>query len=206
MITVYTRSINNELYAMMRSLIPNDVVCVKKTGYNTWEGALSFITDTIKECEGFAVIMDEDMFIHDWPAIVGIVNHMIEHGYTHAGVADRGIIPHRTLQWTTLNPFFNILNCDELRKRGSLNNIHRPANMVAPLFEIFDDFYIHLYKIGHPLFLGAATRSDSITTHVKDHNGNFIGLHSWYSREFNNNNGHKQRILKVFEDAKSYVV
>lgn len=203
MITVYTRSINDELYGMMRSLIPAEIRCVRMTGYDKWEDALNFLTDTIKECEkNFAVVMDEDMFIHDWGAIEGICLHMIEHGYTHAGVPDRGVIPHRTLQWTTLNPFFNILDCYELRRRGALEEIDRPSFMTAPLFEIFDDFYIHLYKIGKPLFLKASTRSDNITTHVMDHKGNYFGLHSWYSREFNNKNGHRGRILDVFRDAK----
>jgi len=204
MITVYTRSINDELYAMMRSTIPPEVECIKLTGYNGWEDALRFIKDVIERCPDFAVIVDEDMFFHDWDKVQGMVNHMIEHGYTHAGIPDRGVIPHRTLNWTTLNPAFNILNCDALRKLGALNPIDKPDFITVPEFEIFADLYTHLYKIGKPLFLRASTLSDAITTHVMDHLGNYIGLHTWYSREYNN--GHKDRIKGIFDYAKSLVI
>ena len=200
MITVYTRSINDELYNMMRSTIPAEVECVKMTGYNGWEDALRFIKDVIERCPDYAVIVDEDMFFHDWDKVAGIVNHMIENSYTHAGIPDRGVIPHRTLRWETLNPFWNILDCYTLRNKGALNPIDKPSFITVPEFEIFADFYTHLYKIGKPLWLRAATRSDGITTHVMDHLGNFIALHSWYAREWPN--GHKERIIGVFNDAK----
>lgn len=187
---------------MMRSLIPDDVVCLKKTGYDRWEDALNFITDTIRDCEGYAVIMDEDMFIYNWQGVLNIANHMIEHGYTHAGIPDRGVIPHRTLQWTTLNPFFNVLNCPELRRLGALDSIDKPSFVAAPLFEIFDDFYIHLYKIGRPLFLNAGVHKDNITTQVMDHTGKPFALHTWYSREFNKK-PHRKRIFAVFNETRS---
>lgn len=206
--TVYTRSINFELYEKMKEFIPADVTLARWTGYNDYRDALRFIQDVIADCPDFAVILDEDCFIHDFSKITGIINHMIEKEFTHAGIPDRGAVAHRTIRWTTLNPFFNILDCKALRFLGALDKIDKPGyiDAVAPEFEIFDDFYMHLYKVGTPLFLKGATRSDGITTHVMDHEGNFFALHSWYSREFNNPGPHRDRILKVYQDAKDLLI
>ncbi len=90
--TVYTRSYNNELFGMMKEFIPDGVEVIKMEGYNSWEDALRFITDVIKTCDGWAVIMDEDMFTYRWDAVTYMVAYMQEHGYTHAGMPDRGVV------------------------------------------------------------------------------------------------------------------
>lgn len=203
MIEVFTRSFNDQLFAMMREFIPADVPVHQMKDYNRWEHALTFIEDVVVKGSlesSWAVIVDEDCFIHDWDAVVRMVNHMIEHEYTHAGMPDRGAVPHRTNRWTTLNPFFNVLNCASLMP--ALKKINAPSFNEVPEFEIFDNLYLQMWKVGNPLYLKAATRSDGITTHLMDHEDNFFALHSWYSREWTN--GHRQRILDVYNDAKQY--
>lgn len=200
--TLYTRSYNSELFEMMREFIPPHVEVVQMRGYNSWQDALRFIVDVIKDCDGFAVINDEDNFIYNWAAVPGIIEHMKENRYTHAGMPDRGISPHRTLQWTTLNPFFNIINCPEIIRLGGLANIDKPTFMSCPTFEIFDDLYLQMWKVGKPLYLNAGTTSDGFTTHLKDHSGEYFALHSWLSREWAR--GEKERINKVYNDAKEY--
>lgn len=200
--TIYTRAYNDELFGMMKEFIPDGVDVVKKKGYNNWEDALHFITDVIKECKGYAVIMDEDCFAYRFEAIQGIINHMESNGYTHAGMPDRGVSPHRTLQWTTLNPFFNVINCPKIIELGGLNKTDMPNFMNAPTFEIFDELYLQMWKVGKPLYLNAATTSDGLTTHLMDHKGEYFALHSWLSREWVH--GEKKRILDVYETAKFY--
>ncbi len=200
--TVYTRSYNNELFGMMKEFIPDGVEVIKMEGYNSWEDALRFITDVIKTCDGWAVIMDEDMFTYRWDAVTYMVAYMQEHGYTHAGMPDRGVSPHRTLSWYVLNPFFNIINCPEIRKRGGLEKTDCPDFMNAPMFEIFDNLYLQMWKVGKPLYLNAGTTSDGFTTHLMDHTGEYFALHSWLSREWVH--GEKTRILKVYEEAKEF--
>lgn len=202
MIEVFTRSFNDQLFAMMREFIPADVPVHQMKDYNRWEDALTFIEDVIRKAKGFAVIVDEDCFIHDWDAVVRMVNYMIEHSYTHAGMPDRGAVPHRTNRWTTLNPFFNIIYGEYFVDNIGDDNIIKPSFNEVPEFEIFDNLYLQLWKYGNPLYLKAATRSDGITTHLMDHEDNFFALHSWYSREWTN--GHRQRILDVYNDAKQY--
>jgi len=200
--TIYTRSYNAELYGMMKEFIPAGIEVVQMKGYDSWEDALTFIQDVIKNCDGWAVIMDEDCFAYNFKAIEEIVTHMQDYDYTHCGMPDRGVSPHRTLQWTTLNPFFNIINCNAIRDLGGLNPTDKPAFMTCPTFEIFDDLYLQMWKVGKPLYLDASTTLDGLTTHLKDHTGEYFALHSWLSREWVH--GEKTRILKVYNDAKFY--
>lgn len=200
--TIYTRSYNSELFSMMSEFIPEGVTIKKMESYNHWQDALRFITDVIKDCNGWAVIIDEDCFAYNFDSIKSMVKYMARHGYTHAGMPDRGVSPHRTLQWTTLNPFFNIINCPAIREAGGLDPINIPNFMTCPTFEIFDNLYLQMWKVGNPLFLDAATTADGVTTHLKDHEGNYFALHSWLSREWVH--GEKTRILNVYKMAKEY--
>lgn len=198
--TIYTRSYNADLFKMMCDFIPENVQVERLTGYNDWQDADRFLRDVIKECQGMAVIMDEDCFAYRFDAVQNMIEHMRSHGYTHAGMPDRGVSPHRTLQWTTLNPFFNILDCPRLRELGALDKIDKPTfSDKCNTFEIFDDLYLQMWKIGKPLYLNAATTSDLLTTHLMDHTGNFFALHAWYSREWVN--GQRDRITGVYQNA-----
>lgn len=201
--TIYTRSYNDDLFKMMKEFVHDGVEIERMTGYNSWEDALHFITDVIKECNGWAVIMDEDFFPYNFYAVKEMVEYMNEHGYTHAGMPDRGVSPHRTLQWTTLNPFFNVINCPAIRAAGGLDKIDKPAFMACPTFEIFDDLYLQMWKVGKPLYLNAATMTDGYTTHLMDQKGEYFALHSWLSREWVH--GEKTRILNVYNTAKSWI-
>lgn len=200
--TIYTRSYNAELFGMMKEFIPEGVEVNQMKGYDSWEDALRFIVDVIKDCDGWAVIMDEDCFAYRFDAIPEMIEYMKANRFTHAGMPDRGVSPHRTLQWTTLNPFFNIINCPAIRELGGLNNIDKPPFMTCPTFEIFDDLYLQMWKVGKPLYLNAATTSDGYTTHLQDHNGMYFALHSWLSREWVH--GEKTRIMNVYKTAKEY--
>lgn len=204
MIQVYTRSINDTLFNLMRSLIPDNIQVNRMTGYDRWEDALTFIQDVIKEAPAYAVIVDEDCFIHDWQAIERMTAFMGLNKYTHAGMPDRGAVPHRTNRATTINPFFNILDCAWLRELGALDKPNLPDFNTVPEFEIFDNLYLQMWKVGNPLYLQAATRADGITTHLKDYEGNYFALHSWYSREYVHNGEQRLRIRQVYKDAKAY--
>jgi len=202
-LTVYSRSYHTDLFAMMCEFIPDDVNVERMTGYNDWKDALKFLVDVITECPHYAVILDEDCFTYRWEAIPEMIAHMEENGLTHSGMPDRGVSPHRTLSWYVLNPFFNIINCPLIRELGGLEDPGCPPFMAAPMFEIFDDLYLQMWKVGKPLYLNAATTSDGLTTHLQDHNGEYFALHSWQSREWKN--GHRERIINVYNTAKEWM-
>jgi len=200
MMQIFTRSYNSELFSMMKEFIPDHIEVNQMKGYNNWQDALLFIEDVIKTAPKYAVIIDEDCFVYNFKAIEEIIYHMEEHGFTHAGMPDRGVCDHRTLQWTTLNPFFNIINCEKIRDLGGLDKIDKPNFMNVDMFEIFDDLYLQMWKIGKPLYLNAESALDKYTTHLKDHTGNFFAIHTWLSREWKN--GERSRILNVYNYAK----
>jgi hypothetical protein len=184
----------------MKQFIPEGIEINQWSGYNDWQDALKFIEDVIKTCPTWAVIIDEDCFVYNFKAIVDMIEYMKENDFTHAGMPDRGVCDHRTLQWTTLNPFFNIINCNKIRELGGLEKIDKPGFMSAPTFEIFDDLYLQMWKVGRPLYLDAIPLLDNYSTNLKDHTGNLFAAHSWMSREWKN--GERSRILNVYNYAK----
>lgn len=201
MVTVYTRSRSEQLYSMMKEFIPAGVVCKRITGLNEYLDARRFIEEVIFDCDDYAAIIDEDCFVFDFNGVFAIEALMREHYYTHAGIPDDGAIPHRHFHWTTLNPFFNVLDCAGLKARRVFDKIDKPDFVNISFEEPFADLYIHLYKIGKPLWLQCTTEDDGITTGVRDNNGNCFAFHTWYAREFENEI-HNKRILDVYERAK----
>lgn len=192
-IQVYTRSCNDKLYAMMRSLIPEDVVCHQVKGYDGYEMAEPFIRHVLETAEDIAMIIDEDAFVYDWSKILWLAKQMIKGWKTHAGVSDCGTIEHRRFSWTTINPFFNILDCATLRATGGLAPVNMPSG--ATMAEPFDPLYLQLWRVGKPLFLPASEHHDGISTDT------YFLLHSWFSREYGTSDYHTKRIDSLYDEA-----
>lgn len=193
--TVFTRSNNDELYKMMREFLPGSWECRKCDWFNHWTDAESYLHFIIQQGKGYIINCDNDCFVHDPVKIRFLMNYMEREGYTHCGMSDAGVCPHRNNHPQVMNPFFNIFNTDAIRPM--LSQIQPVDNNIEP----YNAFFIHLHNHGKPLYLDAATRSDGITTHLMDHKRNYFALHSWYSREYQTQ---KDRINKVYEEAKYY--
>jgi len=193
--TLYTRSNNDELFSMMASFIPEKLDIVKCDWFNHWTDAESYLHFIIQQGSGWIINCDNDCFVHDWPRIERLVNYMKTNKQTHCGMRDAGISPHRNNDHEVMNPFFNIFNANAIKPM--LSGIQPVENNIEP----YNSFFKHLHHHGNPLYLDAATRSDGITTHLQDNEGNYFALHSWYSREYSTQ---KDRINKVFNDAKYY--
>jgi hypothetical protein len=193
--TVFTRSNNNDLFEMMSNFIPEDWHIRKCDWFNHWTDAESYLHFIIQQGSGYVINCDNDCFIHDISKVTKLAAFMKKEGYTHCGMSDAGVCPHRNNHPHVMNPFFNIFNTDAIRPM--LSHIQPVENNIEP----YNAFFIHLHNHGKPLYLDAATRSDGITTHLMDHNRNYFALHSWYSREYNTQ---KDRINKVYEEAQYY--
>lgn len=198
--TVFTRSNNDTLYDMMREFMPGSWECRKCDWFNHWTDAESYLHFIIQQGNGFIINCDNDCFIHDFRKVIAIRDFMQKHGYTHCGMRDAGVSPHRSNHHQVMNPFFNIFNADAIK--SMLPQIQPVENNIEP----YNAFFIHLHNHGKPLYLDAATRSDGITTHLMDHKRNYFALHSWYSRNFSHDELHRNRILNVYNDAKAYKV
>lgn len=193
--TVFTRSNNDELFQMMNEFIHPSWEVRKCDWFNHWTDAESYLHFIIQQGSRFIMNVDNDCFVYDLVSTLHLRNYMEVNGYTHCGMRDAGVCPHRNNDHQVMNPFFNIFNAEAIRPM--LKDIQPVENNIEP----YNAFFIHLHNHGKPLYLDASTRSDGITTHLMDHNRNYFALHSWYSREYNTQ---KERINKVYEDAKFY--
>jgi hypothetical protein len=208
-IRVYTRSLNDELYSKMASLLPNvDLYPIK--GENGYTQALTYLVkmldNAIADNIDYAINIDEDCFITDWGEVLSIIDNM--QGYTHAGMPDGGVCEHRYRSWAVHNPFFNVFNIAEIKKIAPINYNYRFANIINPKepigitskfnhdtgFEPFDGLFYYLHDKGKPLNLTAITHDDNISTGLIFNK--MFCWHSWYSREYNG--AHKKRINDLF--------
>lgn len=213
-IRVYTRSLNNELYRKMISLLPG-VDLYPVIGENGYVEALTYLQkifkNAIEDSIDFAINIDEDCFITDWNEVLNLVNNM--GGYTHAGMPDGGACNHRTRSWAVHNPFFSVFNMAEIKKIMPINynykfadivNIKQPDLNTLPFTinhkafaEPFDGLFYYLHDNGNPLNLIAESHKDNISTGLS-YTKNFC-WHSWYSREYNGK--HNKRINSLFAEV-----
>ena len=211
-IAVFTRSMNEEYYNLMVSLLPDDIECHRVTGFNHWSEAKDYLYNILDLSElkeiDFAVNIDEDCFITDWSKVIDIINHMKATNKSHAGMPDGGCHPGRTRSIKVQNPFFNVFNvkmCNEIlylteKKNNSLDfDFDKMPYDYSDTYmtEPFDRFFLKLYNNGIPLHLYADLHEDGITTILKWKDKPFV-LHTWYSRDAS----HRERILQRFEEAK----
>lgn len=211
-IAVYTRSMNEEYYQLMTSLLPKEILLHRVTGMNHWKEAKDYLHYVINHAVNngieYAINIDEDCFITDWDKITCIIATM-EYTYTHAGMPDGGFHPGRARDYRVQNPFFNVFNIKLIKFVMSKTKLGFDSKLKKPNFDLmpyghggsmkepFDAFFIRLYKKGNPLHLYADLHEDLITTILKWSDKPFA-LHTWYSRDAS----HRDRILQRFEEAK----
>jgi hypothetical protein len=211
----YTRYNNEELFNMMQSLVPIEVV--KGDAFNHWEQASDYLQWVLEHEDETAINIDLDCFIFDWSAVEDITAYMVEHGYTHCGFPDSGAMRGRNnASWVVCNPFFNIFRSAELLK-GAIPNweivrhegyrsewhIDMPHFVVNPqphMQEPFNGIFNWAHRTGKTLFLEPKQHSDGTST-ILTWKGKEFGFHAWYSREFNHDKMHRQRIISLYNEA-----
>lgn len=222
-VQVFTRSQDGMLYEMMKEFIPQDVECVRVTGFDKWWEARDYLYHIIENGEEWIINLDEDAYVSNWASLMEIVDYMKFEGYDYAGHPDgaQSGISHRSYDWVTMNPFFNVFNAKRIRekiKETDRNIIdacgfHPDMENIRPEWihgnpyrngtEPFNGFFYWLITQFKPLYLKPITWHDSISTVSLDLNENPFIYHSWYSREFNTNPTQRNRILSLYEKAKS---
>ena len=132
---------------------------------------------------------------------------------------DGGIVDIRRHNPLVTNPYFNILNVKEIKKKFNLKEIQKNYNQHNPDFEKFTSFDLmkttYEYDYYEPynaffvwltvnfktLFLDADVHSDGISTILKDHLGHPFLFHSWYSRFYEIDENHTKRIKDLYIEA-----
>src|SRR5205807_10002656 len=132
--------------------------------------------------------------------LIDLIGHMDEKGFAACGVPDGGVVTIRVHNPVACNAFFNVF--DLKRVRGAWKDWdkavaakHRPefekevpafARRTPFVFDQFEPYYglfFALLDAGERiLYLDAEEWQDGMTTLVKDHAGEPLLLHGWYSR------------------------
>lgn len=213
---VYTRYNNEELFDMMQGFIPLPVT--KCDTFNYWEKAADYIAHVLEQNDDVAVNVDLDCFIFDWAVVEELAAYMVEHGYTHCGFPDSGVMRGRhNASWVVCNPFFNVFLSSELLADGIPNwglvrymgynlewhNDIPPfvKNPLPWMQEPFNGVFNWMHGHGKTLFIEPKPHADGIST-ILTFNGKEFGYHAWYSRLFDTDSGHRSRTLALYHEAK----
>lgn len=215
-IEIYTRSMNVNLYRLSQSTIQlpyprRRCLFTSADGY--------FYDNIINSNADIILNIDEDAFITDNRRLEVLLEYVLDNGFVNCGVPDGGVIPIRKHNPLVTNPFFNILNVGEIRKKFDLREIkqnyssHRkgferfvPEHLLKSsyefdYFEPYNSFFVWLATHFKTLYLNAEEHEDEISTIVKDHLDQPFLVHSWYSRFYGEDEYHTNRIDNLVRDA-----
>lgn len=124
-IVIVTNSLNDELCRISQefySKLPYEKIIV--SGKNGLHNA-AFIDHVLRNSYDidWMVYVDEDCFITNQQALEDLIQYQIENNYSCSGVPDGGVISHRFHNPIAINPFFMIMNINEIRKKYNINEI-----------------------------------------------------------------------------------
>ena len=225
-IGIVTRSMNDDLYNKMRELYPSDFKFIRVTDCHGVEGAVNYLYKLVfMEEFDWVINIDEDFFTYDPSRITSLLDHMIDNDIDYCGISDGGMCIHRFHSPIVVNPFFNIFNTKKIRE--ALDDINYVQNnfffnesmlqYMPPIIkegfpwvnDNFEPYYQFFYWLPcrgfKPLYLESYELPDeNISTIVKNHLGEEIGIHTWFTREYGRDQYHTDRIINAYNLAKSY--
>ncbi|MDR2430219.1 MAG: hypothetical protein LBD14_04935 [Puniceicoccales bacterium] len=165
----------------------------------------------------YAINIDEDAFVIDNGSILKLLAHCIRENVVSCGIRDGGEIPHRSINPIVMNPFFSIMDVRTIRGKFSNEKIRHYAPGVSIDYEKFlpkdlphkysterryepyESFYLWLNTNFKTEYLSGDTHEDGITTTLKNHLGEPMLHHTWFSRKFGKDKFHTDRIKNIFD-------
>lgn len=214
-IKIYTRSMNDTLYK--RSMFFMDLPYEKVRLLNTT--ADGYLYQMIRDEEADIIInIDEDAFVYDLEHLKSLLEHVVKNGYVNCGMPDGGMVDIRKFNPLVTNPFFNILNVREIRKKFSEEAIatyplHQdtymdqyPKHILKGTYQFINNepycrFFVWLSQEFKTLYLNAETHPDGESTILYNHKQEPFLIHTWYSRFFNTDRFHTNRINAVVKEC-----
>lgn len=212
-IKIYTRSMNDVLYHKSMALcpLPYEKVQLKNTS------AEGYLYQVIADTEADWVInIDEDAFVSNVDALVSLLDFCMGNGYVNCGMPDGGVVHLRDGNPLVTNPYLNILNTKALREQFSIDKFNESPDknrftqtdllvgahdFTATDIEPYYPFFIWLSNHFNTLYLKSTNHPDGESTVLYNHVGEEMLIHTWYSRYYNNNRFHTQRIDNAFKEA-----
>lgn len=221
-IAFITRSMNVNLYNKMKSLFSNEFDFIRNTSHQGDKGASNYLYDIILNNNyDWVINIDEDFFVFNEQAIFSLLDYMIENDYDYCGMSDGGMCLHRRHSPIVMNPYFNIFNAKKIRRAlDDINYVetfayqenmykNMPKNMkqnfewINDNFEPYYPFFYWLPERGFKaLYLESYETEDEISTIIKNHENVEIGIHTWYTRFYDVDEFHTNRINKAFDYAR----
>jgi hypothetical protein len=208
-IKIFTRSMNEELYQMASSFWPEEIEKERCTQFNYWEGALDFLYHVLESDCDIAIVIDEDCFIFDWD----VLDHAIKRMEMVFPMTEIIGMPdtienchHRVGPDYSLNPFLLVFNLTQIKMALNLTSKLK-IKLDAP--ESNEIFYPLFYWLNNHFSVEKFQGKDHLDNISTILEGEYFGkkkpfaLHSWYSREFETVPEQKQRILNLYNEAKS---
>lgn len=179
-IKFYCRSFNKELYLLSRGLYEGaGYPCVRLTDQTADGYFFTMLRDT--DCD-IAINVDEDCFITDLDAVLRLARRVSDEGWVNAGCRDAGPACPRGGDPVVTNPFFNVFNLREIRKRWNEQELkpqllHTRLQGAEPYYSFF--YWMLREFPDKTLYLDAHRHQDRITTVIDG-----ICLHTWFARQY----------------------
>ncbi|GHT75973.1 hypothetical protein FACS189413_00490 [Bacteroidia bacterium] len=209
-IEIVTRSMNRKLYHLSQSTIQLPFKRIRLT--NTT--AESYLYQLLKRDVDYVINIDEDAFIYNNERLLALLNYCIANDIDLCGMPDGGVLPVRQQNPLVVNPFFNIIHVKKLRSAFSKKAIrkykeHQPeyeqktpvhllkTNYTYRYCEPFEPFFVWISQNFKVLYLNAEEHTDGFTTLLKDPNDQPFLLHTWFSRMYETDDFHTQRINNI---------
>jgi glycosyltransferase involved in cell wall biosynthesis len=201
-LVVATRSVDDRLFELSGRLLDPNIERVKLTGTDADNYFYAF-NDIDAE---WIVNLDEDAFVIDWQRILWLVDYMEENDFDCCGVPDGGVIDHRFHNPISPNPYFSIHHNKRIKEKFDLAAIEQttftedlkrfnPSHLFKPNhryeFDNFEPYYSYFFWLLNTgsrfLWLDAESWArDPIATMTLDHEAQPLLLHSWYARDYQN--------------------
>ena len=201
--TIITRSLNDKLYTLAKSLWRDDNTFVRLPGFNT---SISYLLHVLENYNGFIVNADEDFFVTNEDLVDQVINDMVANDFAYCGVPEKGVIAHRDKSYFQVNPFFNVFNVDLIKTKLAAfdqSKVYEYANKVEKDGNVDEDYaglfyWLHLnFKHGN---FTKITSTDGTST-VININDKPIGIHSWSGTQYGKDLKQTERIDKCLEWA-----
>ncbi len=218
-VAIITTVSNFSLYEHTVNFFPSGIKIYVVDGTKGFYGirSLLFFIDKLRNSEiEWLVMADEDVIFTNPESVFDLISFMKEKNYTTCGMRDGGTLHWRGENPYSINTFFSVLNLKEIKtvfnrkeilanqyineneNLGNLKNLNSCNYKTDSLFEPYYCFYFWLLRNDKKiLYLDATGPDKDETTLVFDHKGKELLYHAWYSRFYNIESRHTDRINKV---------
>jgi hypothetical protein len=213
-IEIATRSMNRKLYHLSQATLnlPFKRVRLKNT---TADG---YLYQLLKRDVDYVINIDEDAFVCDNDRLMELLKYCIDNHIDLCGFPDGGVLPVRSRNPLVVNPFFNIIHVKKIKAAFSKKEIrkyktHQPEyEKKTPLhllkhpytyeyYEPFEPLLVWISQNFKVLYLDAEEHRDRFSTILKDQNQQPFLIHTWFSRAYETDVYHTQRINNVIEEC-----